>query len=496
MNMTTTLFQKAMKAILLVICCFLFQSSLIHAQCDNDVIAPICIAPADIVIGSYDYTLLNINYSDTLDLQLHFGNATATDNCPVYTMELSPQIDELSGCEYILIIRREFIAIDAAGNESAIATQVISVQNDEKYILQIPSDDIQDSLSINQNFGLIATGYSDINYDYNCDDIIDKTDRNWIVADWCKTNDTILQTPLILPRLDRDGDGTLGDSYSVIIENDSVFIWENGIKESFLGISISGFYEYEQEIYHNSIEPGDGILVEGTLFLDNNEDCNFDTGEIGLADRKITLNSLLTGLSRTITSDANGYYSTYICPGDTSFTLSLNLAIDYMGACASSYTQTVPFGTNQVNADLPVNIEFECDLLTVSMITPRLRLCSDQNYYFVQYCNYGLDPVSGSTIEIELDQYLTLIDSEIPGTLNGNLWSFDLPTVAPTACGQFFIRVDVDCDAPFGQTHCSRAEIFTPNNCIVPGPNWSGATVTLDAECESDSIRFLSLIHI
>jgi uncharacterized repeat protein (TIGR01451 family) len=97
-----------------------------------------------------------------------------------------------------------------------------------------------------------------------------------------------------------------------------------------------------------------------------------------------------------------------------------------------------------------------------------------------------------ASVEIEFDPYLTVDSASIAWTsTSGNVYVFDLAPLPPFGCGDFSVYVTVDCNATYlGQTHCSEAHILPDTLCFPPDPGWSGASIQLNATCESDSVFF------
>ena len=95
-------------------------------------------------------------------------------------------------------------------------------------------------------------------------------------------------------------------------------------------------------------------------------------------------------------------------------------------------------------------------------------------------------------IEVSLDEYL-IVNSTTPifDSNIGNTYIFDVGDIEVGECGQILIYTTVDCDSTIlGQTHCVEAHIYPDSICLTPDPQWSGASIELDASCEGDSVAF------
>jgi len=162
---------------------------------------------------------------------------------------------------------------------------------------------------------------------------------------------------------------------------------------------------------------------------------------------------------------------------------------DFLLGCPATYLQTGDLTQGNL-VNLPVSLQEDCAVLKADIGTPFLRRCFE-NTYTVSYCNYGTEPAEEAYIEVEFDAFLEVNSSTLPWTSQeGNVYRFDLGTVASAECGSFQVNVTVSCEAELGQTHCVQAHIF-PDAFCDPGANWSGARVEVDASCEGDSVRLL-----
>ena len=108
--------------------------------------------------------------------------------------------------------------------------------------------------------------------------------------------------------------------------------------------------------------------------------------------------------------------------------------------------------------------------MNVDISTPILQQCSD-NRYTVNFCNQGTTVATDVSIEIDLDENLSIVDSEIPiASQSGDLYTFDLGAVAVGECGSFKFQAFLSCDLEEGMTHCTKAEIFPNESCKTVDP--------------------------
>ena len=315
-----------------------------------------------------------------------------------------------------------------------------------------------------------------------------KSSANGRPSIWCHPDFT---TPLSeLPRLDLNNDGITGDGYDAEYTLDSIYLLENGIPTSVLAPSSFGF-TYIQIIRYN-YDDTLSMAINGTVFHDADDGCDYDSSEVVLEGWPVTITGLVSGQVKNTLTDNFGHYSFDLCSSDTLVEVSLNVPFNYGQICGTTYTvQLVPGISQTVVQDIPVSYDTICPILWVDISTPFLRRCFE-NYYSVNYCNYSDGTIEDVHVEVQLDPFMTFTSSEVSGTpLGGNLYSFDLGNVAAGECGDFKIHFDLDCNAILGATHCVDAHIYPDTLC--PNPvNWTGANIEVEAVCENDTV-FMSV---
>ncbi|MCB9296958.1 MAG: hypothetical protein H6559_28135 [Lewinellaceae bacterium] len=224
--------------------------------------------------------------------------------------------------------------------------------------------------------------------------------------------------------------------------------------------------------------------LEGTVFLDENEDCA-DNGETPLQGWLIT--AAKAGQSFYATSGPDGRYEMLLDTGNYEVTISP--VSPYWMSCQPSYPVSLPAPFSDETLDLPQQADVSCPLMTVDISTSLLRRCFSSTYA-VQYCNNGTTPAVDASIEVTLDPFLAYNNSSIPfSQQDGQTFTFDLGIVNPNQCGSFTIMVDVSCDAALGQTHCTEAHIFPDSTCL--DTIWPGPVLQVSGQCAGDSVQFL-----
>lgn len=234
-------------------------------------------------------------------------------------------------------------------------------------------------------------------------------------------------------------------------------------------------------------DPDTYQVLTGRVFQDITENCALDSAEPGLSAWRVKAYSAAIGHTYTAVTNEQGFYEIRgICPGETALDLSLDVPFLYAADCAATWNVNLLAGT-PATQNIPVQLDQECPLLTADIVAPVMRRCLP-NTYSVSYCNYSSHTIEGVHIEITLDEWMQLTDSEIPvQAIGNNTFFFPIGSLLPGQCGDFNIYFDLSCDAAPGQTHCASARIF-PHTLCPESPDWSGANIEVEGFCQNDSV--------
>ena len=297
------------------------------------------------------------------------------------------------------------------------------------------------------------------------------TDNGKLLFAWTYLN----VTPNSLP----DGTVLFSITFNVLSENyTTVQIAENDpsmiLEVVDASINVFGPDDIDTKVGHIN---GTGLLLSGKLFNDANLDCLLDVGENGPGDWIIKIEK--NNFNYYTSTEADGSYSIFLDEGD--YIISTQLNSNYWQPCQSSYSITMD-GMNSVSQDIPIQPTVSCPFMSVDISTPFLRRCFENNYT-ISYCNSGTTTANSAFIEVELDDFLSVVSSTLPiSSQSGNVLTFDLGNVAPFQCGDFLIKVLVSCDAELGVTHCTNVNVF-PNEICFPAAGWSGADIEISGKC-------------
>ncbi len=310
------------------------------------------------------------------------------------------------------------------------------------------------------------------------------------------------------------GNPIIDNILTIRLDADGSFLWEKrfgglGIEQSFCvrataddGFVLCGVSEFPSgEVTTNNGQLDFWIIkfapllgsIQGHVYLDNNENCAFDTGDNILKGRIVVAEDLSSGETFYGFTDAQGQFliETDTVPYLVSYTLPSPY---YDTAFCSPQTQIV--NLSGINPDgvadffaIPV---IDCPYLTVDISTPFLRRCFDSQYY-ISYCNDGTTVAEDGYVEVSFPPEITVVNSSIPwSVVNGNAYTFPIGDVAVFECGQFSVAVIVSCDSTFiGQTVCAEAHIY-PDTVCLPTANWNGAELMASANCiGTDSVELI-----
>ncbi len=230
-------------------------------------------------------------------------------------------------------------------------------------------------------------------------------------------------------------------------------------------------------------------LIEGYVFHDLANNCDFDATDLPVKGWTIEAESVESGAIFYGTTDDEGLYSIRVDSGD--YNLRLIQPNQYWKPnCATSYDISFTAQYDTIRRNFPVRPEIQCADLEVDVATHYLVPC-EESVYVVNYCNHGTIGAFDVEVELMIDEDLDVLTSSIPPTIvDGQRRVFDVEDLAPGQCGSFSMRVLADCAAKLGQSHCVSAHITPDEICLLPNPLWDGSSIELEGTCEGDSVKF------
>jgi uncharacterized repeat protein (TIGR01451 family) len=233
------------------------------------------------------------------------------------------------------------------------------------------------------------------------------------------------------------------------------------------------------------------------IFNDVNQNCINDNDEIGIANRQFiiqpgdiigqtdingswNLDYLPLG-NYTITIDTSGAWSP-TCPITQSFIVT------------EISNETISFGLSSTEP---------CTAPNISIHMPSMRPCFNNQRIHIQACNTNdaTGALEDAYVVLELDSLLTPTSSLIPYTdLGDHMYQFDIGTVNPGICVDFWMETMLSCEAELGQGLCMEANLFPAADCVFDDiPNygtgncetvWDLSSLAVEGYCENDSVYF------
>lgn len=226
--------------------------------------------------------------------------------------------------------------------------------------------------------------------------------------------------------------------------------------------------------------------LTGKVFIDGG-DCTYQQGEIGLNDWIVRAAS--PGKTFFGTTDTNGNFDITVDTGD--YVVSVFVKNAYWDDCIAAYNVKFNSQYDTLVRNFPILPVVNCPLLVVDVSAPVADACTNINYN-VNYCNRGTVEANNSSLQIILDNSLTMTNSSIPVAFQeDSLYVFDLGTVGIDECGSFYFNVSSDCSGLPYEAYTVRAHIFPDSICLPALPGWDMSSVKVDGYCNADSVLFL-----
>jgi hypothetical protein len=191
---------ETVEVILRAVDCNELDNSCMVVALVEDKIGPSCTAPSDVngVDCDFYYTdlapaLENEDYS----VLEQYGIGTTADNCSLISAyEVTYTVDQCGNGK----ITRKWTANDAAENQTAVCTQEIEIEHESNWTVEF-SDveeitvdcadaeiDVIAPVITNDECEMIATSYTDTQFDVVGSDHCMKIFRDWTVINWCEYN--------------------------------------------------------------------------------------------------------------------------------------------------------------------------------------------------------------------------------------------------------------------------------------------------------------------
>lgn len=255
----------------------------------------------------------------------------------------------------------------------------------------------------------------------------------------------------------------------------------------FINYSISGYERH----FRSTLPTSQGTYLFGNASKSDDEDCS--TFDPAFPMENIIIEAKSGDTWYTQTDTLAGDYQMFVDTGSYTVTAIPPLPF-FWDTCA--FEVDLPIENDTTYQDFSMPALGDCPFITVDLAVPFLERCFEQDI-FIQYCNHGTEPADSVQLFLELDDFLSITETEwnwIPVPDTTNLYSLTLPGMEVNDCQTITTAVEVSCDAELGQIHCITVNGSPDLLCHMP-PNWSGAEIEASAECQ-DSVVYLALENV
>ena len=225
--------------------------------------------------------------------------------------------------------------------------------------------------------------------------------------------------------------------------------------------------------------------LNGKIFIDEDKECDLDVGEAGLTEWIVTARSATHTFFGT--SDSDGNYDITLDKGD--YEVTVFEKNELWESCIAAYNVSFNNQYDTLTRNFPIEKNTLCPLMEVDVSAPVAQNCSNIGYS-VDYCNDGTVGAADPSIEIILDENLTMTGASIPYTFTpDSLYVFDLDSLGIDECGEFYFTTESSCNGLPFEAYNVSAHIF-PDTICLPTTGWDMSDVKVNAYCDVDSIRF------
>lgn len=307
---------------------------------------------------------------------------------------------------------------------------------------------------------------------------------NYLNQDEYRLNKYTLDGQLIWSRAYHPGYAYSGPRTHIIMTQDSGFLAGTSVESQIaqgrdywlLKVDTAGYR------YSNTIT--------GKVYVDANSNCQYDPGELPLANRQI----MILPDSIAAFTDSLGNYTIYADSGAFTVVPAFN-HFSHQFVCPNPLQYSVNFTANNYQSSTGNDFAIRndtCSNLWVDIASPILRLCLP-GYYEVEVCNYGLQPKNNVQVTVQMDSLISTIDQvSIPATVNGQTVTAVINTLQPNECRTFRIHVTPVCDINLlGRTSCAKASVLPHNNCWIQPLGWDHSIIEVEGECiGNDTVQF------
>ena len=279
----------------------------------------------------------------------------------------------------------------------------------------------------------------------------------------------------------------IGDENTLDVGEDLANTRDGGYALAGFSARIDGVLGNEMVLYKTDDLGGlQTNYLTGKVYHARMTECgDYQEGDLGLSGWLVRAQSEAATFFGS--TDSLGNYELRVDPGV--YELSLLRKNDRWESCLAELLQVdLTEAYDSVSHDFPLRPAIDCPLLEVSLsATPAVR-CEIQRLT-VHYSNTGTATATGSSVQLTLDDHLTLVSaSPAPAEQNDNQLVFNTGDLAPSTEGTIELTVRVACaDVRAGQALQTSAEIFPRIECAPVSDDWDGSSIVVTSRCDLEN---------
>ena len=234
--------------------------------------------------------------------------------------------------------------------------------------------------------------------------------------------------------------------------------------------------------------------INGNVFWDRDSDCTYTSADTSINDfgfRPLLIGLITTNYQAFISPDSSGYYDLPIDTG--TFVLKLyNLSELYSPSCSGSDSIVVhipAYGDTLAGNNFALKGDTSCKRLEVRISSSQFRPCQPATIS-VWYFNGSITAENSAAVDVTIPSELNVTSATLPYIINGNTYSFNLPSLLPGESGSITISAEVFCNTRLNNaTLCIDAEISPKDFCSLhPDSTWDGSNIRVNSYCNNDSM--------
>lgn len=202
--------------------------------------------------------------------------------------------------------------------------------------------------------------------------------------------------------------------------------------------------------------------ISGKLYIDENFDCLKNANESTPKPVQLEIKSKNRSYSLPVLK--SGDFKAFVTPDNYSIELkSGNIVWE-----ECNFPSNINISLKEVKnvGDLVIRPRESCAWLNSGLALGRLRRCFENNTASLTIKNDGSVSAINTLINVVIDDYFENVSSSIsPISINGNIWTFEIPEIKVDETFRINFLFKISCKAELSQLHCIKAIVNNPKPC-------------------------------